>query len=232
MHDSPLAALTPAAHALPPQVQLPDDIEYAPALEFVVQSEDTGVASAIRGLFGGDPADARHTVAWGSLPLAEFHPQGPELAEDAGGADEDAEEDVAALRRVEERARRKHFREMVDYLLSRQIIAPENARTLRINFENEEKRDRVIEVERRRRRRCRLRRLRRRRSSSSIKGGGGVGWLRQRRSFRERARAIARPDGVAFEPLVHSGPGGCWPRRTAPPTLAPCRLPCALCCAR
>jgi hypothetical protein len=138
-HSGPLTA---------PQVQLPDDIEYAPSLEFVVQSEDTGVASAIRGLFGGDAADARRTVAWGSVPLADFHPQGPEQAEDAGGADEDAEEDVAAQRRVEERARRKHFREMIDYLLSRQIIAPEHARTLRINFESEEKRDRVVEVAR------------------------------------------------------------------------------------
>ncbi len=127
-------------------MQLPDDIEYAPALEFVVQSEDTGVVSAIRGLFGGDAAEARRTVAWGSIPLSDFHPQGPEQAEDAGGADEDAEEDVAAQRRVEERLRRKNFREMVDYLLSRQIIAPENARTLRINFESEEKRDRVIDV--------------------------------------------------------------------------------------
>ena len=178
----------PSARILRPQVQLPDDIEYAPSLEFVLQSEDTGMASAIRGLFGGDAAEARHTVAWGSLPLAEFHPQGPEQAEDAGGADEDAEEDVAAQRRVEERARRKNFREMIDYLLSRQIIAPENARTLRINFESEEKRDRVIEVARRRRRR------------RISRGGGGWGAAQQRRRGAARGGTIGhvRPLGPSW----------------------------------
>ena len=118
---------------------------YAPALEFVVQDEVAGVESLRRLIVGGDP-DTRRTVAWGSVPLAEFHPQGPELPEGAGAgaADEEAEEDRAAQRRVEDRRRRRDFRAMLEYLQNRQMIAPDHARLLRGNFERGD--DRVLEV--------------------------------------------------------------------------------------
>jgi hypothetical protein len=124
-------------------VKLPDDIMYAPALEFVLQDEVAGVES-LRRLLGGD-SDTRRTVAWGSIPLEDFHPQGPELPEGAGGgADEEADEDRAAMRRAADRRRRRDFRTMLEYLQNRQMIAPEHARVLRSNFERGD--ERVIQV--------------------------------------------------------------------------------------
>ena len=75
------------------QVQLPDDKDYEPALEFVVLDEPSGLEAGIIAVqkfftFGGaTEGDNRRPVVWGTIPLSDFHPCGPdiEVAADDGG---------------------------------------------------------------------------------------------------------------------------------------------------
>ncbi len=70
-------------------MQLPDDKDYEPALEFVILDEPGLLEAGLIALHkfftfsGATEGDNRRPVAWGTLALSDFHPCGPDVEAEA-----------------------------------------------------------------------------------------------------------------------------------------------------
>ena len=106
------------------QVLLPDDIEYAPHLEFVVYDDC--------GSFGW--STKREIVAWGSKPLADFYPQGSNSSGEILEREEE-EEDEAAIKRQEAKELSKQFRSILQDFEGKQTFELKDSKQLKAKFD-------------------------------------------------------------------------------------------------
>jgi len=101
------------------KVQLPDDIEYAPSLEFAL-FDDRGTFSWTK---------TREIVAWGSLQLSDLYPQGNS---DAATAEiEEEEEDIAAIQRQQAKELSKQFQGALQDFEAKQTIDLKDSKKLK-----------------------------------------------------------------------------------------------------
>ena len=105
------------------KVQLPDDIDYAPCLEFVIFDD--------RSSFGW--GKRREIVAWGSKSLSDLYPQGTDamVEEDL---QEEEDEDIAAIKRQEAKELSKTFRSILQDFEAKQTMELKDSKVLKRAF--------------------------------------------------------------------------------------------------